>query len=50
MKGPQAEMCAALGMSQPAGSALLGSDAAYHRAGDEEQVWIELLRLYPQGI
>lgn len=50
MRGPQAEMCAALGMSSSAACGLLESRARRHRFEDEERVWRELLRTYPQKI
>lgn len=50
MRGPQAEMCAALGMSPSAACELLNSTAAHHRLEDEEVVWAKLLESYPQKI
>jgi REP element-mobilizing transposase RayT len=50
VRGPQVEMSGALGMSNSAACGLLASCATHHSLEDEDRVWAELLRRYPQGI
>lgn len=50
VRGTQAEMAAALGISGSAACNLLNSTASRHREEDDELVWLELLRSYPQKI